>query len=91
MKVKSRLEIVQETVDNFYKTNGDCCAGCDWWRYHNSVAGDCTRSAPVTGKERSSMLGIYGSSLEAESGHIMTRRDHVCGDFIDSHDWSEGA
>ena len=36
----------QEYVDRFYWSNGPCCAGCDWWRHHNSVAGECTRRAP---------------------------------------------
>jgi len=29
------------------------------------------------------MLGITGASLEIGAGHIMTRREHICGDFVD--------
>lgn len=36
----------QEYVDRFYWQNGPCCAGCDWWRHINSVAGECERRAP---------------------------------------------
>jgi hypothetical protein len=33
------------------------------------------------------MLGITGCSLKPLSGHIMTPREHVCGDFKDGFDW----
>lgn len=72
---------VQKIVDSFADKHGDCCAACDWWRWHNSVVGECIKTVPVSGAERFAMLGMHGSSLPAESGHIMTRRDHVCGAF----------
>ncbi|MFJ5538603.1 hypothetical protein [Vreelandella titanicae] len=77
----------QRSIDAFYLNHGPCCAGCDHWRWVNSVAGDCTRSAPVPAEQRMSMLGISGASIKAEAGHIMTQRDHLCGDFIDSYEW----
>ena len=33
-------ERTQAILDQFYKERGPCCAGCDWWRWHNSVAGE---------------------------------------------------
>jgi hypothetical protein len=33
------------------------------------------------------MLGIEGSSLALVAGHVLTRADHVCGDFKDEFDW----
>lgn len=33
------------------------------------------------------MVGIR-PSIRVESGHIMTPRDHVCGDFKDDFDWA---
>jgi hypothetical protein len=78
----------QEWVDRFYMANEACCAGCDYWERHNSLVGDCKRSAPVSGIERVSMLGINGSSLPPESGHILTRREHHCGEFKDTFDWA---
>lgn len=77
----------QETLDRFYWQNGNCCAGCDWWRSISALVGDCTRSAPVCGDQRADMLGIHGSSMRIEAGHIVTPRDHVCGDFKDEFDW----
>lgn len=74
----------QAIVDAFYKKHGACCAGCDWWRWHNAVVGECVRTAPVSGAERFAMLSVTGSSLAPEAGHIMTRRDHVCGEFRDT-------
>lgn len=79
---------VRECVDRFYMTNGPCCAGCDWWSYANSVTGECRRSAPVGGAERIAMLGITGCSLPLAAGHVMTRREHHCGEFKDTFDWS---
>ena len=78
----------QEFVDRFYWSNGPCCAGCDWWRSICSSAGECTRSAPVSGDERMSMLGIYSSSHNVGAGHVITDRGHRCGEFKDEFDWS---
>ena len=77
-----------EILDRFYTQNGPCCAGCDWWSHYNSLAGECRKSAPVPGVQRAAMLGAYGSSLSPEAGHIMTLRDHHCGDFEDEFDWA---
>ncbi|MES2973386.1 MAG: hypothetical protein V4757_07245 [Pseudomonadota bacterium] len=73
----------QEMVDRFYAAHGPCCAGCDWWRHFNSMVGECIRTVPVGGVQRIAMLGITGSSLQPGAGHIMTPRDHVCGEFKD--------
>lgn len=81
-------DALQRLMDRFYLENGKCCAGCDWWRFHNSLFGDCTKSAPVSASERFSMVGIHGASIEPDAGHIMTPRDHFCGDFKDDFDWS---
>lgn len=79
---------IQESVDRFYFVHGPCCAGCDWWRWISSVAGDCTRSAPVSGTDRMRMLGIESGSFRAAPGHIITARNHLCGDFKDEFDWT---
>lgn len=78
----------QEVVDRFYADRGPCCAGCDWWHHIDSLVGECHKSAPVSGEERTSMLGLSSWSLPLESGHVMTRRDHHCGAFADTFDWS---
>lgn len=74
----------QKHIDNFYKDNGPCCAGCNKWRWHNSMVGECIKTAPVSGSERYSMIGIKSPSCAIESGHIITDRAHVCGDFLDT-------
>jgi hypothetical protein len=79
---------IQEACDRFYTANGPCCAGCDWWGSASSVAGECTRSAPVPGGQRYAMLGITGTSLPMAAGHVMTPREHRCGEFKDEFDWS---
>lgn len=73
----------RQAVDKFYKENGDCWAGCDWWRYYKSVLGECTKSAPVSSGDRVAMLGAK-FNFDPGAGHIVTPRNHVCGDFIDS-------
>ncbi len=78
----------QEITDAFYWSTGPCCSGCDWWQSLNSVAGECTKSAPVSAGERVAMLGITSLSLKIGAGHILTPRDHRCGDFRDTLDWS---
>jgi len=79
----SRHDRTQTNVDAFHAANGPCCAGCDWWRWHNSLVGECIKSAPVAGVERFAMLGIESSSLAPGVGHVMTPREHVCGEFKD--------
>lgn len=83
------LSAGQSRVDKFYKDNGPCCAGCDNWKWHNSLVGDCMKSAPVSAEERHNMLGIESCSLQLSAGHILTKRDHFCGEFIDTHEWSK--
>lgn len=78
---------IEQLLDDFYLATGQCCAGCDWWRWLNSLIGECTKSAPVSGTDRTEMLGITGCSLPVGTGHVLTRRDHHCGDFVDTHDW----
>lgn len=84
---------MQEHIDRFYKEHGDCCAGCDHWRWHNSVVGDCTKTAPVSARERYSMLGAGAASVTIvnRAGHILTKREHVCGEFEDTYDWGDAS
>ena len=79
----------QEIVGSFYWRTGPCCAGCDHWEYINSVCGDCTKSAPVSGHERTAMLGLRFSSISPGAGHVLTNREHRCGDFKDSFNWQK--
>lgn len=78
----------QEILDRFYFQRGPCCAGCDWWESLSAMSGNCTKSAPVSDHERWAMLGITGCSLSPGSGHVVTPRDHRCGDFKDEFDWT---
>lgn len=78
----------QEIIDRFYFSTGPCCAGCDWWRSINVQVGECTRSAPMSGNDRQSMIGIDWSSLRLGAGHLLTPISHKCGEFKDEFDWS---
>ena len=78
----------QESVDRFYWSHGPCCAGCDWWRHFNSAAGECLKSPPVSGDERWGIIGLTGHSLPIGAGHILTPREHRCGAFADTFDWT---
>lgn len=80
----------QEILDRFYFERGACCAGCDWWASLNSMAGECTKRAPTRESNRFAMLNMHGCSMKPSpgAGHIVTPRDHVCGDFKDEFDWT---
>ena len=85
------VEQRQEILDRFYAEHGPCCAGCDWWRHVNSLIGECHRSAPVSNEQRYSMVRIDWHTWrfrEPQAGHILTNREHHCGDFKDEFDWS---
>ena len=83
-------ERTQAILDQFYKERGPCCAGCDWWCWHNAAAGECIRTVPVAGHERLALLGVTWTSYPVQAGHIMTPRDHVCGEFCDSEQTPKG-
>lgn len=85
---KERIKDAQDCIVEFYRKHGDCCAGCDHWRWGSSLLGECRKSVPVSGSERLSMLGINWITAKIEAGHIITPREHVCGDFIDTYDWN---
>lgn len=78
----------QEACDRFYMEHGPCCAGCDWWAHHNAAVGDCVKSAPVCASERWAMVGLGWATIAPGAGHVVTPRQHVCGDFKDTFDWS---
>lgn len=63
-----RKERTQSIVDAFADKHSPCCAGCDWWRWHNSVAVDCTRTVPVSGAERLAMLGMTRPEIMQATG-----------------------
>jgi hypothetical protein len=81
------VDVQQRKHDSFYKEYGPCCAGCDHWGWYNSHVGECTKSAMVPGEQRYALLGMEHSSLALEAGHVMTPREYVCGNFIDTYDW----
>lgn len=81
------MDETQASMDRFYCSNGPCCAGCDWWQSANGRTGLCTKSAPVSGKERTAMLEMHSCSLPIGAGHVFTKRNHKCGDFKDDFDW----
>lgn len=78
----------QEAVDAYYWRNGPCCAGCDWWRWIATTAGECTKAAPVSGHERAALLGMRGCSGITEAGWPLTLSKDGCGDFRDTFDWT---
>lgn len=78
----------QELADRWYARHGPCCAGCDWWHQHNSIVGECHRSPPVPAGQRVGMLGVHGTTYPLTAGHVMTPREHHCGDFKDDFDWN---
>ena len=52
------------------------------------MVGSCTKAKIVSGQERADALGIESCSLRIKSGHPITSRDYVCGQFKDEFDWS---
>ncbi len=78
----------QEVLDTFYHQQGPCCAGCDWRHSLSALIGECHRSAMVSGHDRQLALGISQSSLAFGAGHVITERQHVCGEFKDGFDWA---
>lgn len=87
-KLSAIKERIQRSIDDYYFKHGPCCAGCDFWRWHNSVVGDCTKSAPVSAEQRFSMISP-DASIHPAAGHIITPRNHKCGDFKDTFDWKK--
>ena len=79
----------QEFLDRFYFRHGPCCAGCDHWRSLSSQIGECRRTAPrLSSDDRLALLGIEKCSRSFGAGHMLTDKDHHCGEFKDEFDWS---
>lgn len=85
---RSSQEIIQENCDRFYMEKGACCAGCDHWESMNSLIGECKMSAQVSGEDRMRALGFSYMSRPMAAGHVITKRDHACGLFEDTFDWT---
>ena len=78
----------QKRCDEFFWRNGPCCAGCDHWSSEAGDVGQCMTAAPVSGVDVVKSLGIYGCSYVPPPGQPYTKRDHKCGAFQDTLDWS---
>lgn len=78
----------QKRCDEFFWKNGRCCAGCDHWSSEAGDIGECLSAPPISGSQVLKSLGIEWSSYIPPPGQPFTRRDHVCGAFQDTFDWS---
>lgn len=78
----------QKRCDTFFWKNGPCCAGCDHWASEAGDTGECTSAPPVSGTQVLKSLGIEWSSHIPPPGQPFTSRDHKCGAFQDTFDWS---
>lgn len=78
----------QKRCDMFFWRNGPCCAGCDHWVSEAGDIGECAFAPPVSGTQVLKSLGIDWSSHTPPPGQPFTKRDHRCGAFQDTFDWS---
>lgn len=91
MKERQRDEFerwYQKRCDEFFWRVGRCCAGCDHWSSEAGDVGECCSAPPVSGEQVLKSLGITWSSYIPSPGQPFTMRDHVCGAFEDTFDWS---
>lgn len=78
----------QEHCDRTYWRNGQCCAGCDFWRSDAADIGDCTAAGIVSGTQVLSSMGISFSSYPPPPGFPCSRATDWCGKFKDDFDWA---
>lgn len=78
----------QQRCDTFFWSNGPCCAGCDHWASEAGDIGECAAAPPVSGNQVLKSLGIEWSSHIPPPGQPFTTRDHKCGAFQDTFDWT---
>lgn len=78
----------QKRCDTFFWRKGPCCAGCDHWSSEAGDIGECMDAAPVSGENVLKSLGIDWCSYLPPPGQPYTKRDHRCGSFQDTFDWS---
>lgn len=80
----------QKLADEFYKNNGNCCSGCDHWRFLNGAkVGECVKSNIMSLEDAYAGIGITSHSGSAGTSHALTKRYYVCGNFEDTFDWSK--
>lgn len=78
----------QKRCDTFFWKHGPCCAGCDHWASEMGDIGECMSAPPVSGEQVLRSCGIDWSSHLPPPGQPFTRREHRCGAFQDTFDWS---
>ncbi|WP_252108939.1 MULTISPECIES: hypothetical protein [unclassified Halomonas] len=84
---EEKIDAARQCIKAFYDENGPCCAGCDHWDPIGASVGECTRTAPVAGADRISVLGWDNVTMRIDSGQIVTPREHWCGEFIETETW----
>ena len=77
----------QEECDRLYWAQGQCCAGCDFWRSDCGDMGRCSAAGIVSGADVIRSMGCDFSSYTPPPGFPYTRADHWCGKFCDDFDW----
>ena len=83
-ELRSRPAVVKDAEHYlmiFADENPKSCAGCEYWLYANSRAGQCVKSAPVPSADRFELLGFSAITRHTGAGHVFTPREHYCGDF----------
>ena len=78
----------QAECDRDYWRNGQCCAGCDFWRSDAGKVGECTAAGIVSGADVLKSLGMTFSSYMPPPGFPYSRSDEWCGKFRDDFDWA---
>lgn len=78
----------QEQCDAHYWSNGQCCAGCDFWNSYAGWSGECLAAGLVPADEVFASIGIVSWTGPKQPGFPFTSGDFWCGKFVDEFDWS---
>lgn len=79
----------QEECDRAYWSQGQCCAGCDFWNSEKGWSGECRAAGLVPGEQVLASIGIVSWSGPLVPGYPLTTGDHWCGKFKDGFDWAD--
>jgi len=92
MKLRDKEEFEQRyqfICDTIYWSEGQCCAGCDYWQSDAGKVGYCTKGPKVSSEDSLAGIGIFNCSLPPATSHVLTKSNEWCGEFKDDFNWSD--
>ena len=82
-------EKYQAACDSLYWSQGQCCAGCDFWDSGHGFTGQCLASTMVSGDQVMKSIGADNCTYDPGPGFPFSLAQDWCGKFKDDFNWND--